>query len=169
MQIENTNYVAYLIELSKEGRKKAFFDLCEINLKNVFTVSYRLLSNLDLAKKITLYTFLKAREKITEYDSKISFALWMKNLAVRNSIDKLRMSAATNTQIIQPDDATGELHYLESLINSLPTDDRIIFVLHDLEGYSYKEINNFFDEMIEDEIKTKLITSREFLMGKLNI
>lgn len=161
--------MAYLIELSKEGRKKAFFDLCEINLKNVFTVSYRLLFDLDSAKKITLYTFLKAWERIKEYDSKISFAIWLKNLTVRHSIDELRRSAAANTQIIQPDNAKREPHYLESLIISLPTDDRIIFVLHDLEGYSYKEINNFFDEMIEDEIKTKLITSREFLMGKLSI
>jgi DNA-directed RNA polymerase specialized sigma24 family protein len=52
---------------------------------------------------------------------------------------------------------------------ALQIDERIIFVLHDLEGYSYKEIRNFFEELEIDEVKTKLINTREYLMSKISV
>jgi DNA-directed RNA polymerase specialized sigma24 family protein len=51
----------------------------------------------------------------------------------------------------------GELRLLEQLINSLPDEDRIIFVLHDIEGYDYSEIEKYLPDLSADELKTKLI------------
>ncbi len=165
----NTNYVDYLIETSKSGSKRAFFDLCEINLKNIFTICYRLLVDFDATKKITLNTYWEAWDNFRDYDSSVPFAIWIKNLAIKLSIDELRSKSFQSSAVKEKFDYKSESEYLEKLIMVLQTDERIIFVLHDLEGYSYKEIGCFFEELEIDEIKTKLINTREYLMSKISI
>jgi DNA-directed RNA polymerase specialized sigma24 family protein len=58
---------------------------------------------------------------------------------------------------------------IEILIVTLPNEDRIIFVLHDLEGYTYEEIKNFLEDQSPDEIKSKLLAIREQLMTKMKL
>lgn len=169
MKIENTNYVDYLIELSQDGRKRAYLDLCELNLKNVFTVAYRLVANYEATEKIVLKIFFWGWDNIKEYGSNLPFSLWIKNLTIRHSINELKQMNVPKAALKERGKCTSELDYLESLIAALPLDERIIFVLHDLEGYSYNEIHNFLKGMDLDEIKTKLINTREYLMSEINL
>lgn len=167
MSNANTNYIIYLVQLSKQGRQQAFFELSTINLKNVFTVSYRLLADLEEAKKFSVKAFLKAWDKIKYFDENESFTHWIKNIAVRLAIEELFRIHDEKTSGDYKKKNTSEITDLEEHIISLHVEDRIIFVLHDLEGYSYKEICVYFPEMIPDEIKTRLISTREYLIGKL--
>ncbi len=169
MTVDNTNYVEYLIELSKEGRKRSFIDLCEINLRNVYTVAYRLLSDADEAQKVTLHTFVKSWEKIKEYNGKILFSIWMKNTAIEYSISMLNHRDAVYAERKRPIKISSGQEFLESHILSLPKDDRIIIILHDIEGYSYEEIRIFFEDLEIDEIKSKLINTREYLINKISV
>jgi RNA polymerase sigma-70 factor (ECF subfamily) len=166
---ENTNYISYLIDLAKSGRQRAFIDLAAINLKNVFTVSYRLLADYKLANKITLRTFHYAWKSIQSFDKDVSFPIWIKSLAIQFSIEELSGNNLTNPEAQTRLTINSATERLESLIISLPIIDRIIFVLHDLEGFSYREINAYFDDMIVDEIKTKLIETRNYLMMSLGL
>ena len=169
MTVDNTNYVEYLIEHSKEGRKRSFIDLCEINLRNVYTIAYRLLSNDDEAQKVTIHTFVKSWERIKEYNGKIPFSIWMKNTAIEYSIRLLNNRDADYAERKRPIKISSGQECLESHILSLPKDDRIIIILHDIEGYSYKEIHNFFEDLEIDEIKSKLINTREYLTNKISV
>lgn len=169
MQSENTNLVDYLISLSQEGRKRSFIDLCEINLQNIYTVVSRLLLNEELSRRVTTHTFLLAWDKIKEYNPPNSFALWLKNFAIQLAMDELKRADPAKLKTEMKSNAKNDSELLDGLIMSLPLEDRIIFVLHDLEGYSYEEINGYFDEMITDELRTKVITTRENLMNQLNI
>ena len=169
MTVDNTNYVEYLIGLSKEGRKRSFIDLCEINLRNVYTIAYRLLSNEEEAQKVTIQSFLKTWEKIKEYNGKIPFSIWMKNSAIEYSIRLLNNRDATFIEKKKPIKISSDREFLESHILSLSKDDRIIIILHDIEGYSYKEIHHFFEDLEIDEIKSKLINTREYLINKISV
>jgi len=164
----NTNYVEYLIELSKNGRVRSFIDLCEINLGNVFTVAFRLLSNIDEAKRVTIHTFVKSWGKIEEYNGQIPFTAWIKNIAVSYAITILN-NDTEYAEKKKPIKSLSEKELLESHILSLPQDERIIIILHDIEGYSYEEIGKFFDEFSADEIKSKLINTREYLINKISL
>lgn len=164
MSIENTQYVSYLVELAKQGRRNAYFDLCNINQRNVFTVVYRLLTDYELSKKITVAVFLVAWDNIKSYNPKISFALWIKDLAVKYSVRELEKRGE-----IKLNDASAsiDLPRLEHIIMTLSNEERIIFVLHDLEGYNYYEITTFLTHLSIDEVKTKLISTRESLIKQL--
>ena len=167
MKNENTNYVAYLVNLAKSGRKRAYVELVEINVRNVFTISYRLYSDIEFAKKNSIRTLLKGWEKLIELDAEESFAVWIKKLAVRYAIDEMLRSNLSIADEKKENNIDNEEEYLESLINSLPLEERIIFILHDMEGFSYDEVNSFFSILVKDEIKSKLISAREYLMEQL--
>ena len=169
MKDENTNYVTYLIELAVSGRQRAMIELAEINLKNVFTVSYRLLADYESAKKITNKTFLYAWEQIRTFNKKISFPVWIKSLAIQFSIEELSSRLTDPRPSLKSTTSFNPAEYLEQLIIYLPITDRIIFILHDLEGFTYREINAYFDDMLMDEIKTRLLGTRHFLMDKLGL
>ncbi len=164
LQSENTNYVNYLIELSQAGRKSAFFDLCEISLKSLFTTIYYLTADYELSKKIAVKTFVDAWERIKDYDFKISFALWLKNIAIKLSIQNIDRLVIPNQEI---ELTNNKLKNLEKLLLNLDYERRIIFVLHALEGYTYEEIANFLNYELIDEIKSKLIETRNFLIKKI--
>lgn len=167
MSSENTTYINYLIEISKTGRQRGFLDLCEIMLPNVFTVVFRLVNDAELAKKITTGTFVKIWGEMKEFDIRQSFLDWIKNEAVLHSIDELAKNTALFQISIEKSSKDPEVKDLENLIRSLPPLNRVIFVLHDLEGYSYTEIVRFFPEFIEDELKTNLIQTRQYLIGSI--
>lgn len=167
MKNENTNYVTYLVDLAKTGRKRAYVELVEINIPNVYSISYRLYSDIEFAKNTSIRTLLKGWDKLNELGAEESFAIWLKKLAVRYAIDEIlrsNLSLADENKVTNID---SNIQYLERLINNLPLEERIIFVLHDLEGFSYEEVNSFFSSLIQDEIKSKLIRTREYLMEQL--
>jgi len=164
---ENTNYVTYLLELSQQGRRNAFFDLCEINLKNVFHLVYRLMADYDEAKKITVNVFFHAWGNIKNFNINNSYLLWIKDLAIKHSIFELKRKGFGSSYKQYQRTALGELRLLEQLINSLPDEDRIIFVLHDIEGYDYSEIEKYLPDLSSDELKTKLINTRRYLIDNL--
>jgi RNA polymerase sigma-70 factor (ECF subfamily) len=164
---ENTTYINYLIEVSKSGRQRGFLDLCEIILPNVFTVVYRLVNDVDLATRITIKTLANAWGEMKDFDIRQPFVNWIKNVAVLHSIDEMARNTALFQTSIEKSSKDPEAKDLESLIRALPPMSRIIFVLHDLEGYSYTEIARFFPEFIEDELKTNLIQTRQYLIGSI--
>lgn len=167
MSTENTTYINYLIEISKSGRQRGFLDLSEIILPNVYTVVYRLLNDELAAKKITVKTLLQAWEKMKEFDPSTSFVVWIKSVAIILSMEELNKNTSSFQMFLSEKDLAVDNLDLESLIKALPTLNRLIFVLHDLEGYSYKEIMQFFPDLIEDELKTNLIQTRQFLIGNV--
>jgi RNA polymerase sigma-70 factor, ECF subfamily len=166
--VENTNYVDYLVSLSKEGRTRSFIDLCEINLRNVYSVIYRLICDQKAASSLTIFTFLKAWERIDEYDTNKSFALWLKKMGVIYTILDLKQNPRNAVPHQARNYYKSDLEFLEAIILSLPTNERIIFVLHDLEGYSYEDLSiSFADNMVVDEIRSMLIKTREYIVDRL--
>lgn len=167
MSTENTQYVNYLIELSQVGRKNAYFDLCSIILRNVFTLVFRLVKDFQLSKKITLTAFVVGWDNIKKYNKETSYVFWIKDFAVRYSLKELEKGTHRTSNNQQSKEMNYTLTELEEHIFTLPDEDRLIFVLHDMDGYSYEEIESFIPDLSVDEIKSKLIAVREYLMNKL--
>lgn len=167
MANENTNYVEYLVELAQRGRRNAFFDLCEIIVRNIYNVVARLIVDREIANSIVVATFLVAWDNIKSYDKNTSFLIWVEELAVKYSVDQLKRRSYNTSNKKLENTEDDEHRRLDKMIESLEDENRIIFVLHDIEGYEYNEILRFFPGLSQDEIKTKLINTREYLLGNL--
>lgn len=164
MQPENTTYLNYLIEISKSGRQRGFLDLTQITLPSVYTTVSRLMNNIENSKRVVVKTFLAAWKEIKYFDEKIPLIIWLKNIAVKFAIEELSVRHFVTQKAIEDEDKLSESEKLEIAIQNLPFEERIIFVLHDLEGYSYDEIKNLFPNYIIDEIKTILANARKILI-----
>jgi len=166
---ENTNYIVYLLNLAKEGRYSSFLELCEIYLKNVFTLIYRLIGDVDLAKKLTIDTFITVWGELKELNPNTLFPDYIKNIAVDITIIELIKHPYSSEDQSEKTQPKTKLELVERLIKLLPAEEKAIFVLHDLERYSYQKIQKFFPDMILDELKTKLIETRQKIMSKLDL
>ena len=169
MSGENTQYVNYLIELSQSGRKNAYFDLCNIILRSIFTLVFRLVKDFQLSKKITLAAFVLGWDNIKKYNKETSFVFWIKDFAIRYSLKELEKRNRSTSNNDLSKETNYALTELEEHFFTLPDGDRLIFVLHDMDGYSYEEIESFLPDLSVDEIKSKLIAAREYLMDKLSL
>lgn len=167
MPIENTTYLNYLIEISKTGRQRGFLDLCQITLPNVYTTVLRLMNNQETTKAVLIKTYLTAWKEIKNFNEKIPLIIWLKNIAINLAMEELSVRHFVTQKEITNEENLSDLELLERAIQNLPFEERIIFVLHDLEGYSYSEIKTFFPDYIVDELKTKLSNARNILVEKL--
>jgi RNA polymerase sigma-70 factor (ECF subfamily) len=167
MSIENTTYLNYLIEISKTGRQRGFLDLCQITLPNVYTTILRLMNNLETAKTVTVKTYLTAWKEIKNFNEKIPLIIWLKNIAINLAMEELSVRHFVTQKETTTEENLSELEILERAIQNLPFEERIVFVLHDLEGYSFNEIKTFFPDSIIDELKTNLTNARNILIEKL--
>jgi DNA-directed RNA polymerase specialized sigma24 family protein len=167
---ENTNYVNYLIQLAQQGRKGAYIDLWEIFINSIYTTVKRLMGDEELIKEVLLRAFLEGWNRIRDYDVRVSFGTWLKNISIYMAIFELK-TRYTLEEIKKPSIivAIEDIQQLEAFIQTLQPSERIAFVLHDIEGYSYDNMKKYFSDLIIDEIKTIVVSTRLQIMSKIGI
>jgi RNA polymerase sigma-70 factor, ECF subfamily len=165
----DNKFVRSLIENAKQGNNAAIEQLFQMNLAKIYAFAIRLTANKTLAESITKETFIEAWKKINLVRSDASFLKWLSAITVYKTIDSLR-SNKNKTKINH-----NELRELESKdeldkhILDLPDQERMIFVLNKIEGYSIDEISDMMgikkDQVLVhlDIALTKLVNSESSL------
>lgn len=168
--MSNTNYIKYLIELSQNGRKNSFLELCGFNLPNVYALALRMTASKKIANEITVKIFLSAWENIVHFRQELSYPDWLKAISVYSILEEIRsgkLRSAVNTG--DPEDKPRSNFPLDNLVFDLPERERIIFVLHELEGYSCQEIADFLGDMSKESVFELVRSIRKFIMKELTL
>ena len=169
MEDANTNYVKYLVELSQKGRKNSFIELCNFNLLNVYALSLRLLASKKLAHELSRKIFLSAWENIIHFREEIPFPDWLKAISVYTILEEIRTKKIKNSLgILSTEDEPNSEYIIDNMIFKLPERERIIFVLHELEGYSPQEIADFLGDISKTSIMEILKSVRKTFIRELN-
>ena len=138
----DNKFVRSLIENAKQGNNAAIEQLFQMNLGKIYAFALRLTANKSLAESITKETFIEAWKKMNLVRSDASFLKWLSAITVYQTIDSLR-TRKNKTKIDH-----YELRELESKdeldkhIFELPDQERMIFVLNRIEGYTIEEISD---------------------------
>jgi RNA polymerase sigma-70 factor, ECF subfamily len=138
----DNKFVRSLIENAKQGNNAAIEQLFQMNLGKIYAFALRLTANKSMAELITKETFIEAWKKINLVRGDSSFLKWLSAITVYQTIDSLR----SKKQKTKPDH--NELRELESkdeldkYILDLPDQERMIFVLNRIEGYTIEEISD---------------------------
>lgn len=149
---------------SKQGRKNSFLDLCEFNLKKIYNFCLRMTADKRIASKLTEEVFEQAWNSIKTVRDDVSFELWLRGIALFNSLDEIRTNRRRN-EIGQTEQAIPEnINNYDSYLINLPDKERIIFFLHEIEGYKYGEISEVLYEYTLEEIKLTNIATREKML-----
>ena len=167
----NVNYIKYLIGLSQKGRKNSFMELCELGVKEIYTLSAQCLADKEIAKEVTKDVFISAWKNIRFVRDDISITAWLIGIAVYEILEELR--SRQRRKRVYPDLKKNDLSVqnkittksdFERIILDLPELERVIFVLHDIESYSCEEISDFFDDLSIEEVQRVLKIARTTLL-----
>lgn len=148
-----------VIEKAKAGDVACFEALYARHKRRVFSLCLRMTGNHAQAEDFTQEAFLQLYRKIASFRGESAFSTWLHRLSVNIVLMHFRKKGLPEVSLeesLEPQhegDAPKEigardqvLHAaidritLEQAIAELPPGYRIIFVLHDVEGYEHNEI-----------------------------
>jgi RNA polymerase sigma-70 factor, ECF subfamily len=144
----------------KTGDTGAFDLLYQMHKRRVFSLCMRMVGDFGLAEDLTQDAFLMAFRRINSFRGDSAFSTWLHRIAVNTVLMHLRQKNSRGGTQPSLDDLTaegepsGEVFGKEDLrltraidrlslvhaIEQLPPGYRMIFVLHDIEGYDHAEI-----------------------------
>ncbi len=147
------------IEGAKQGDGKCFEALYDFQKGRVYSLCLRMIGNVEAAEDLTQEAFLQLYRKIASFRGESALSTWLHRLAVNVVLMHLRKKEVPEVSLeetLEPiEDGGARKEFgsedqvlagsidrvnIERAIESLSPGCRIIFVLHDMEGYEHNEI-----------------------------
>jgi RNA polymerase sigma factor (sigma-70 family) len=138
-----------LIAAARAGDPAAHAQLYELFAPLVYTLGRRMLVSPALAEDVLQETFVEVLGKIDSFRGDAGFGFWVRRIAVNKCLMHLRSSwVARRSGDELPEESShddgAELleqrHALETALAALPPAARAVVWLHDVEGYTHREI-----------------------------
>ncbi len=142
---------ATLVARAQAGDQGAFEQIYRAHVGRVFGICLRMLSDQPRAEELTQRIFVRAWMKLNSFRGESSFSSWLYRLSVNMVLNELQSGRRESgealdcdgSQIAPDPRATPSPNIqmdLEKAVASLPPQARIVFVMHDIEGYTHEEI-----------------------------
>ena len=146
---------ARLVDQARRGDTDAFGQLAQRYERRVLKVIRRFMPDQETALDLAQDAFLKAFDRLEQFDPSRRFGPWLFRIAVNTTYDHLRkikrkgkwalFSEAGEDRIPDPEavDPRGELDLsqeVRTVLDDIPEAYRTVLVLRDLEGFSTSEV-----------------------------
>jgi RNA polymerase sigma-70 factor, ECF subfamily len=150
---------AEAIQAAQGGDAHAFETLYALHKRRVYSLCLRMLGNVAEAEDLTQEAFLQLYRKIATFRGDSAFSTWLHRLAVNVVLMHLRKKGLPQVSLeetLEPSQEDGprkdigardlmlsgsiDRVTLERAVENLPPGYRLVFVLHDVEGYEHNEI-----------------------------
>lgn len=163
---------------ARAGEVQAFERLYRGHVGRMYALCLRMCGNALEAEEMVQEAFVRAWEKLGTFRGDSAFASWLHRLTVNVVLGAWRSRGRRREQVVAMDDAASLTHPshepqprhrvdLERAIGELPTGARTIFVLHDVEGYTHRELAELTG-LAEGTCKAQLHRARRLLRGRLS-
>ncbi len=146
---------ARLVEEARRGDQAAFGELVQRYERRVIRVIHQFVRNEDLAQDLAQETFLRAYQRLDQFDPARRFGPWLFRIGVNLTLDYLRrrkrrgwwalFTDASSTRVPDPSSpdprqALDLRQEVEAVLARIPEKYRTVLVLRDLENFSTSEI-----------------------------
>lgn len=138
-----------LVRKARRGDSSAFAMLYHRHASAVHTLAYRVTGSTATAEDITQDTFLRMVQFLSGLRDGEPLRPWLKRVAANAAIDHLRRT----DRLIQDDTIETRIHAMgapsdlaeaDSLLRRLGAAERTVVWLHEMEGWSHKELATRF-------------------------
>ena len=178
---------ADVLARAQAGDHEAFAQLYTLHKRRIYSLCLRMVGNVAEAEDLTQEAFLQLHRKIATFRGDSAFSTWLHRLAINVVLMHLRKRGLALVSLDEamepaPEERPGrsfgaadlalagaiDRMALERAIDALPAGYRLIFVLHDVEGYEHNEIAAMLDCSIGNS-KSQLHKARLKLRDALRI
>src|SRR3954462_4476891 len=179
-----------LVARAKEGDVEAFEKLVRQYDRQVFRIAQHITQNREDAEDVVQDAFLKAYQKLDQFQGNSKFYTWLVRIAVNEALMRLRKRKTDKTVSMDEDVETEEgsmprevadwmpnpeQQYRQSelsdilgkTIQGLPAGFRTVFVLRDVEGMSTEETAEMLGLSVP-AVKSRLLRARLQLRERLS-
>ena len=133
------------------GDAAAERELYETYVDRIYRLAFRLAGDDELARDFTQATFIRAFEKIGSFRGESSLSTWLHSIGMSVTLNGLRKAKRQRNREAPMEegmtvgspkvDAEPDLkERMARAIDSLAEKYRMVFVMHDVEGYTHEEI-----------------------------
>lgn len=155
---ENNKYLSNILESSKRGNIKSYYQLIVMHVDNVFALAFRLSGNYHVANEICFHTFQFAWKNIQQVRMNSSFISWLHGVAIFFVLEKYRNS---KHELHSHNEGLAiRLSPVDVALNTLSAEERIILTLVDIKKYALNEVSDILPEFSKDELKAQLFSAR---------
>ncbi len=150
---------AEIIERAMQGDSECFEVLYKRHKRRVYSLCLRMVGHIETAEDLTQEFFLLLYRKISTFRGESAFSTWLHRLTVNVVLMHFRKQGVKEVSLEETQESNEEFGclkeitaedenllgsidrvVLERAIDNLPSGYRMIFVLHDIEGYEHNEI-----------------------------
>lgn len=179
-----------LVNQAREGDVQAFEKLVRQYDRQVFRIAQHITQNREDAEDVVQDAFLKAYEKLDQFQGNSKFYTWLVRIAVNEALMRLRKRRTGKMVSIDEDVETEEgsmprdladwspnpealygqsemAEILRKTIQGLPPGFRVVFVLRDVEGLSTEETADTLGLSVP-AVKSRLLRARLQLRERLS-
>ena len=155
---------AEILARAQAGDHHAFAHLYALHKRRIYSLCLRMVGNVAEAEDLTQEAFLRLHRKIATFRGDSAFSTWLHRLSINVVLMHLRkkgLPLMSLDEAMEPsyDDGPGRSFgapdlsltgsidrlALERAVAALPAGYRLIFVLHDVEGFEHNEIAAMLD------------------------
>lgn len=166
---------ARLVNDARNGDHEAFGTLVQRYERRVVKVIRRFVPDAEMVMDLTQEAFLRAYERLDQFDPSRRFGPWLFRLAVNLTYDHLRKVKRRGRWALFTDAGTGDspdpacpdprvdrdlAHEVQVVLEQIPETYRTVLVLRDLEGFCTSEVAAV-TERSEATIRWRLAEARK--------
>jgi RNA polymerase sigma-70 factor (ECF subfamily) len=169
-----------LADRARHGDLDAFEELMHARVDAIYRLSYAIVGDEADARDATQETFIGAWKRLRELRDPERFDAWLQRIAVNSARMTLRARGRRRVREIPSGDVAAlavaadgavttvrsDAALLDAALDTLPTDQRTILVLHHLEGHGVAELAAIL-EIPVGTVKSRLHTARRTLQDAL--
>ena len=165
-----------LVTRTLEGDRRAFEALIGRYDRPVYNAAFRMLNDSDDARDVAQTVFLKAYEKLGDFNPEFRFFSWIYRIALNESVNHLNRRGRTEELAEEPaageagpdDEVDREMQSrrLQVALMRIKPDYRAVIVLKHFLDCNYSEISQILD-IPEGKVKSRLYSGRQLLKDAL--
>jgi RNA polymerase sigma-70 factor (ECF subfamily) len=164
-----------LVQRYRNADPSAFTELVVRYQRPIFNAAFWITKRSEDASDVAQTTFLRAAERIDDYDPRYKFFSWIYRIAVNEALNRVREhgredASDDETDVYAPDsvdpaqqlDARQQSQRLHAALMKLSTNDRAVITLRHFAEESYADIAIALD-IEEKTVKSRLFDARQRL------
>jgi RNA polymerase sigma-70 factor (ECF subfamily) len=144
---------AQLVAAVLAGQASAERELYDRHVDRIYRLAFRMAGDDTLARDFTQDTFVRAFGRLADFRREASLATWLHTIATSVILNGLKKVRRIRSREIDGDalpevaitrrEAEPDLKLkMARAIDALPDGYRMVFVMHDVEGYTHEEIGS---------------------------